>query len=242
VNDGNSDANVLLSNSFEQLKLFGGPVALLVSSKMFKNYQSHKIEVNNYQMVREIAINYIINKFTENSIFVTTTGMISREFYENIEKNSNKLENYFLTVGSMGHSSSIALGIATVQKDKKILCIDGDGALLMHMGSMPIIGQSNSKNFIHIVINNGSHDSVGGQPTCAFNINLVEIARYCGYKLVLNVSDMYELDNAIKQSLNTDGPIFIELRVSKGARSNLKRPHFSPIQNKDFLIKHLNIN
>ena len=167
--------------------------------------------------------------------------MISRELYE-IRKNSgHKNTNDFLMVGSMGHASQISLGIS-IQTSKKILCLDGDGAILMHLGGMALIGSLRLKNLIHIVYNNQSHDSVGGQPTATQNkhINLCKIAKGCGYKNVFGpLKNISQIKITLKKCLKIKGPTFIEIKVKKGHRKNLGRPNESLIKLKRQFIKNL---
>ena len=161
------------------------PVALLVQKGSFdknENLQSYEL-IEDFPLTREEAISSIVNNISQESIAVSTTGMISRELYEERIKMDKDLSNDFLTVGSMGHASQIALGISKLIQ-KKVICLDGDGAALMHLGGMTTIGTNETGNLLHIVLNNGSHDSVGGQPTVANDISLTLIAKACGYKLV----------------------------------------------------------
>ena len=157
----------------------------------------------------------------------------------------SKLDNKnvdFLTVGGMGHCNQIALGIAMQKPDKNIVCIDGDGAALMHLGALGIIGDISPKNFMHIVINNGSHDSVGGQPTIGFKISFSEIAKKLRYKECLTFQNQKELKNYLLKKTQFNGPVLIEVLVNKGARSNLGRPKSSPLENKNNFKDMLNSN
>ena len=145
----------------------------------------------------------------------------------------------FLTVGSMGHSSSIALGIAMNKLNQKVWCIDGDGAALMHMGSMAVVGSSNQKNMVHIVINNGAHETVGGMPTVASKIDLCKIAKGCGYDNVMCASNVEELDKVLKNAKKSNELCFIEVKAAIGARENLGRPTTTAIENKDAFMEFL---
>jgi phosphonopyruvate decarboxylase len=137
----------------------------------------------------------------------------------------------------MGHASSIAAGIALGRPDKKVICIDGDGAFLMHMGAVGVIGQSNLPNFIHIVLNNGAHDSVGGQPTVGLDINLPKIAKACGYNVTSSVSDERDIIDELFKIKGEKGPSFLEVIIGKGSRPNLGRPRSSPLENKKSFMK-----
>lgn len=185
-------------------------------------------------------INLCIYKMKENAVIVFTTGMASRELFELREKNEQDHKKDFLTVGSMGHASQIALGIALTKRECDVYCIDGDGAMIMHLGGMAIIGDKGPINFKHILINNGAHDSVGGQDTVGFKINVQEIAKSCGYKRVYSCSTKGELERCLKIIMNCDGPVLLEIKVKKGARKDLGRPTTTPIENKKSFMEFLN--
>ena len=190
-------------------------------------------------MLREEIIRQIV-RTAGNDPIVSTTGKASRELYEIREENGQGHQQDFLTVGSMGHSSSIAFGIALNKPDTKVWCIDGDGAALMHMGAMAVIGQTAPDNLIHIVINNGAHESVGGIPTAAGCIDLVKIAEGCGYKYIYRVSDYEELNTALEKVKNSAGLAFLEVKAAVGARSDLGRPARTPEENKKAFMMYLN--
>ncbi|MBQ3447099.1 MAG: phosphonopyruvate decarboxylase, partial [Synergistaceae bacterium] len=139
---------------------------------------------NDYSMVREEVIRRIIS-VSGNDPVISTTGKTSRELFELRTTH----ERDFLTVGSMGHASSIALGVALQKPGVKVWCVDGDGAAIMHLGAMAVTGTISPRNLVHIVINNSAHESVGGLPTAAGRINLPEIAKACGYVHVYSVGD-----------------------------------------------------
>jgi phosphonopyruvate decarboxylase len=209
---------------------------LLIKKGTFSPYKL-KSAASQFEMEREEAIQFILAKLDRNSRVVSTTGMISREVYETRMKNDQPLDQDFLTVGSMGHCSHIALGLA-LQTSFRVVCLDGDGSLLMHMGGMPLIGQTKPSNFIHIVLNNGAHDSVGGQPTLALDIDIPQIALSCGYRQAISISKKQELEAAL-MSLDKDGPSLIEVKVRKGSRADLGRPKSTPIQNKETFMRAL---
>lgn len=217
------------------------PVALLVSKGTFGPYKLKKTDLSSFPMNRESAIKAIVEDLQDTDLVVSTTGMASRELYEIRANNAHGHSNDFLTVGSMGHTASIALGLALTQPTKKVFCIDGDGSLLMHMGALAIVGKSTAKNLVHITINNGAHDSVGGQPTVGFKINLSKIADGSGYKSVYSISTQAELQATLKKVRESVGPSFIEIKVNKGSRSDLGRPRTSPIENKNALMSQLGI-
>ena len=140
-------------------------------------------------------------------------------------------------MGSMGHSSQLAMGIALSRPDKSVYCIDGDGALIMHMGALAVIGSNQLPNFKHIVLNNGSHDSVGGQPTSGFKIDISAIAKACGYKTVLQAVEKSELEEKLKTFRSKNGPAFLEIKINKGARKDLGRPTTTPLENKNAFMQ-----
>ena len=190
-------------------------------------------------MSREEAIQIVADSLDENAVIVSTTGMISRELFEYRANSNQTHEKDFLTVGSMGHASQIALGIALEKSNHKIYCFDGDGAAIMHMGSMAIIGSKHPENYIHIIFNNGAHDSVGGQPTVGLQINIPEIARALNYKKVFSIKDRMSLKEVLNKINGEKGPIMLEIQVKKGNRKDLGRPTTTPIQNKESLMKFL---
>ena len=215
------------------------PFAFVIQKDTFLEYSSENCEDERLSLKREAAIHFIAASLTEKDIIISTTGMISRELFEYRESTSLEHERDFLTVGSMGHASQIALGIALKKRDCKVYCFDGDGSTLMHMGSLAIVGSLHPENYVHVVFNNGAHDSVGGQPTVALDIDLCKIAQACGYEIVLSVSDNEGLCEALKKIQQIRGPILLEVKVRKGARTNLGRPANTPIQNKEAFMLFL---
>lgn len=215
------------------------PFAFVVKKDTFASYTLQNNYVVNQPLKREEAIEKIILGAPESAAFVSTTGMCSRELFELREKHGHGHAKDFLTVGSMGHASQIALSIALQKKDKKIFILDGDGAAIMQMGGMATIGTRSPSNLIHVVLNNGAHDSVGGQPTVGLQINLVQIAKACGYKNAVSVQDAASLKKAVNDALASNELSFIEVKVSKGARKDLGRPTTTPIQNKEALMEFL---
>ena len=208
------------------------PYALVMEKGIFEEYTlRNKIETS-FDLSREEAIKLIVDNLGSRDIVVTTTGKTSRELFEYREELGQDHDKDFLTVGSMGHASQIALGIALQKPDRQVYCFDGDGALIMHMGSLAIIGTQNLKNFKHVVFNNGAHDSVGGQPTVGFEIDIPEIAKACGYHEVFRAESRKEIKNKMNILKEIEGPALLEIRVNKGARKDLGRPTTTPIENK----------
>lgn len=211
--------------------------ALVIEKDTFESYTLQNVETNELTMSREEAIQVVAAALGEKDAIVSTTGMISRELFEYRTAMNQGHERDFLTVGSMGHASQIALGIALEKQDRTIWCFDGDGASIMHMGSMAIVANKAPKNYVHVVFNNGAHDSVGGQPTVGLQINLPAIAKAVGYKSVYSVSSKEELQQQLAHL--DEAPIFIEVKVKKGNRKDLGRPTTTPIQNKEALMEFL---
>jgi len=217
--------------------------ALVIEKDTFDEYKLQNVEKNDLSMSREEAIQTVAAALGEKDCIVSTTGMISRELFEYRAAMNQGHERDFLTVGSMGHASQIALGIALAQPERRVWCFDGDGATIMHMGSMAIVGNKAPKNYVHVVFNNGAHDSVGGQSTVGLKIDLRAIAKAVGYKAAISVSSKEELEKVLptmKAELSTEGgPVLFEVKVKKGNRKDLGRPTTTPIQNKEALMNFL---
>ncbi len=210
--------------------------ALVIEKDTFEDYKLQNIDVNDLPMSREEAIRTVAAALGEKDCIVSTTGMISRELFEYRSAMNQGHERDFLTVGSMGHASQIALGIALAQPERRVWCFDGDGATIMHMGSMAIIANKAPKNYVHVVFNNGAHDSVGGQPTVGLKIDLPAVAKAVGYNATFSIDNKTDLDAILVNVKIIDGPILIEIKVKKGNRKDLGRPTTTPIQNKDALM------
>ena len=197
---------------------------------------------NPYRLSREKAAGIILSEASSDDIFVSTTGKLSREVFELREAASAGHEKDFLTVGSMGHAGMIALQIATDKPNRTIWCLDGDGAFLMHLGALPVIANRGPKNLIHVVINNGAHETVGGMPVCSCSLNITGIAAAAGYPLVLKADSEETLREALRQARSADGPVLIEVLCACGARDDLGRPTTTPVQNRDAFMHALTSN
>ncbi len=198
-----------------------------------------KVEYKNeHTMMREEIIRHIVKASGEDPI-VSTTGKASRELFDVRDANGQSHKYDFLTVGSMGHSSSIALSVAINKPDRRIWCIDGDGAVLMHMGAMAVVGANKPKNLIHVIINNGAHETVGGMPTVARSIDFVAIAKACGYPNAVCVDNFEALDQELEAVKSRNELSLIEAKCSIGAREDLGRPTTTAMDNKDSFMKHL---
>ena len=180
----------------------------------------------NYKLKRKNIINCIVEKITNKELVFSTTGMISREIISSLSKKSKKTQNYFFNVGAMGHASSIAFG-ASLFSTKNIICIDGDGSFLMHMGSLAVIGEKKLKNFKYILINNGAHESVGGQGTVAFDIDIKSIMKSFGFNYFLVSKSTDELNNILDRYLKKKSPVCIEIKVDLSNNKDLPRPEES---------------
>lgn len=235
------DVDGIVEAAMAQMHDRSGPAALLVKKGAFAPYALKKNTQSHYPLVREQAIESLIDHLDPRDKVVATTGMLARELHELRMARGEGMGNDFLTVGSMGHAVSIALGLARSQPERRVICLDGDGSILMHMGSLAIVGQSGQENLIHVVLNNGAHDSVGGQPTCAFSIDIATIAKACGYKHARVVELPDAVDKAFKYLLSIAGPSLLEIRINKGSRCDLGRPQSTPADNRDALMIELGV-
>lgn len=242
--NADSDLTTILPKAIDILKTREIPVALIIEKKSFNKYEPVPPltkSTPSLSMTREEGIQIITETVSDNAVIVSTTGKASRELFENRIQQGRPDNLDFLTVGGMGHASSIAAGIALSRPDRQVLCLDGDGAMLMHMGSLPIIGDKAPANFLHILLNNGVHDSVGGQPTVGFETDFCKIALASGYKTAHCVDTPKALREKLQKHTNPNGPIFLEIRVKAGSRADLGRPTSTPVQNKQQLMKNIGV-
>ena len=215
------------------------PYAIVIRKGTFDEYNSTVEKIDDQLMTREEALEILLKNIPDDAVIVSTTGKTSREIFEIREKNGEPHFKDFLTVGSMGHCSSIALGIALTQPKRKVICIDGDGALLMHMGSLVTIGNSQPGNFYHILMNNYVHESVGGQKTSIDSLDVQGTIRSMNYKTILSVDTTNQLLNKIVGFLEKKGPGLVEIKLKPGSRADLGRPTIKPVDNKRNLIEFL---
>ncbi len=194
---------------------------------------------NNRQLTREDAAAQILRAADDRDVFVSTTGKLSRELFELREAAGQGHEKDFLTVGSMGHASMIALGIALEQPTRRVWCLDGDGAALMHLGAMAVLGQRKPANFLHVVINNAAHETVGGMPVCEGALDVSAVAKAVGYEHVFRAEDGPSLDAALDAAKRCRGLTLVEVMCAVDARADLGRPTTTPQQNRDALMKFL---
>lgn len=217
------------------------PFALLVKSKTFSSCSLPPVPPQ-FPLRREEAMVKVVSSLSPEDAIVSSTGMLSRELFEYRVQSKTGHQREFLTVGAMGHASCIALTVALNTPNKQVFALDGDGAVLMHMGSMATIGQRGPANFRHIVFNNGAHDSVGGQPTEAAHydqFSITKIALACGYRDAFCVSTEQEIEEGMQRLMNQPGPVLIEVRIRLGSRSDLGRPTRTTHENKDDFMEFL---
>lgn len=230
-----------VDGAMQYIRQTGEAFALIVRKGTFAPYLLQSAAPTSLTLSRERAIQLVASSLTDHDAIVSTTGMISRELFEYRVTAGQGHQQDFLTVGSMGHASQIALGIALNQPGRRVFCFDGDGATIMHAGGLAIIGTISLANYYHVVFNNGAHDSVGGQPTVGLNVDIPAMAKACGYKTVLSVDNEGDLMSQLNLLSQFETPLLLEVKVKKGARADLGRPTTTPIQNKaalmDFLSK-----
>jgi len=239
IETSDEQAQEIIKKASDEALKNNRPYAIVVKKNSFSEYKLKKDETADLPLFREDAIKIIVDNLNYNDIVVSTTGVASRELFEYREVLKQGHEKDFLTVGGMGHASQIALGIALQKPDRRVFCFDGDGAALMHMGSMAIGGSIKCDNFKHVVFNNGAHDSVGGQPTVGYVINFQSIAKASGYDLVLQAKTNKEVLKYIEELKVFKGKVFLEIKVKKGFRENLGRPTTTPKENKQNLMKFI---
>lgn len=229
----------IIQNAIDYIKENNKPFALVIRKGTFDKYtlQNKKTDCSN--LSREKAIEVVVNAVCGDSVIVSTTGQISRELYEYRTRNNLPHNTDFLTVGSMGHASSIAFGIALAQPERPVFVFDGDGACLMHMGAIPVIASQKLNNFKHILFNNQAHDSVGSQPTCSNMIDYVKMAEACGYDRAWSVSTEQELLGVLADIVSFKGTCLLEVKVKCGAREDLGRPKEKPVENKEAFMEFL---
>lgn len=221
-------------------KALANPVVIVVRAGTFAPYAPCSRVATPYELSRERAIEIVLSSISPETIVVSTTGMASREVFEFRAREHRPHSRDFLTVGSMGHSVMIALGVALSRPELRVLCLDGDGAVLMHMGALPILGSTGPSNLLHVVLNNQAHDSVGGQPTAAGSVDFPVVARACSYAFATSVSTEAALRQALVEgSVAREGPVLIEVKIKRGARADLGRPTSTPTQNRDQLMAGL---
>eukprot|EP01135_Chromosphaera_perkinsii_P010635 Nk52_evm35s2192 gene=Nk52_evmTU35s2192 len=238
--DFQEGAEKVLRTAAEYMEQNQGPYAILVRRQTFVPYKL-PAEEPKFELNREGALKLVVDSLGQRDVVVGTTGMLSRELFEYRVARKDGHEKDFLTVGSMGHASSIALGIALEKPNRKVYCLDGDGAMLMHMGASATVAHLEQENFKHVLINNGAHDSVGGQPTNALTdtFSFTKIAEGMGYKWTETASSTEEIKEKLAALQSAEGPAMLEIFVNRGGRKDLGRPTRTPIQNKEDFMTFL---
>jgi phosphonopyruvate decarboxylase len=226
--DTMAEAEAVLDEALRVIRETSAPFTLVVPKGTFEGYKLQMKVETPYEMTREDAITSFLNVLDPDAMVVSTTGKPSRELFEVRRRLGQSHDRDFLTVGSMGHSSQIALGVAMARPDKAVYCLDGDGAALMHLGGFASIGAIAPKNYRHFLVNNAAHDSVGGQPTVGFDVDFRAIAAACGYKKVFIAESPAELDAVLPEFMASEGPVLLEARIAIGARKDLGRPTMTP--------------
>lgn len=238
IDEGTTEDEVAsVMRDFHRRNAGGESVAFIVRKGAFQ-YRKKKPYGNENLLNREEVIRHVV-RVADNDVIVSTTGKASRELFETRAANGQGHQCDFMTVGSMGHASSIALGIAIQKPNARIWCIDGDGAMIMHMGALAVIGSIQPSNFIHIVINNSAHESVGGMPTVSSQLDVPSIARSCGYPYAVCVNDFAALDSELAAAKNRGRLSLIEVRCALGSRKDLGRPTTTPLENKREFMDYL---
>ena len=211
----------------------GRPYALVVRKGAFEKYPAGVAAQRRGAFTREEAIELVASALDGGDLVVATTGMTARELDAYRQRRGQSHDRDFLVIGGMGHAAQIAHTLASYRRDRRVYCLDGDGAVLMHMGALAVIGATRPPNLRHVVLNNGVHESVGGQPTVGLDIDLVGVARAVGYPVAVRVAAAADMPEALAQLRGMEGPVFLEIRVATGHRSDLGRPAALPAQRKE---------
>lgn len=229
----------MVADAVKQATTAGRPIAVVVPKSVITGDAPSRREASEFALSREAAVEIVAESIQHDAAIIATTGKTSRELYEYRSRNGTTTERDFLMVGSMGHASQIALGLALSDRDRPVWVLDGDGAVIMHMGSLSVIGEHAPANLKHIVLNNHVHDSVGGQPTPSERTDFAQLALAAGYRAAETVADEAYLADAVERFSAMTGPALLEILVRPGARSDLGRPTSSPRQNRDALMQWL---
>jgi phosphonopyruvate decarboxylase len=216
-------AEPVLEESVSRSLERNGPVAILVRKGTFAAPNEGSTLVSGFKRMK--ALKVIVETLPDETAYVATTGYTSRELALLRSERGQAWDRDLLMVGSMGHASALALGIAKSAPDRVVCCLDGDGAVAMHMGSMALIGLEQPPNLIHLVLNNGMHESVGGQPSALRAVDLVALAKAVGYQLATKARDADELRSELQAVLaGSEGPALIDVRIVSGTVEDLLRP------------------
>ena len=239
--DNIEGARKVIKNAKKQAEETKYASAIIIKKKTLEEYDSKNLSETNYEMSREDSIKTLLENINSTGTIISTTGKTSRELFgQRIARGEIPMD--FYTVGSMGCSASIALEVALQKPEKKIYCFDGDGAVLMQMGALSTIGSYKPKNFVHIIFDNESYDSTGGQPTNSKNVDFAQVAKDCGYTSARTVKTRNDLINSINEIKSLEGPNMVIVKVNKGARKDLGRPTSTPTENKETFTEFLKRN
>lgn len=233
--DASADIHSIISNAVNTMRNSHTPYALLVRSGTFKPNIPSTNATN-----REAVIDLLVKTFGNDAAIVATTGKIGRELFEIRTRRNQPNDSDFLCIGGMGHASQVALGISLSRPEKQVICLDGDGAALMHLGHLATISYKRPSKLIHVLLNNGVHDSVGGQSTANPALDFSNLAKQCGYAQTFHCSDLTSLKNVLASLRHADGPTFIEVIVQPGSRPDLGRPTIEPKEARDKFMRYLN--
>jgi phosphonopyruvate decarboxylase len=231
------DVAEIVRHAAVQARTEGKPVALLARKDTFGAGTAGSSN-HHHRLTREQALKTLIASLPRDAVVVSTTGKVSREMFEISMTEPQAPAREFLSVGAMGHALQIAAGIALARPEKMVVCVDGDGALIMHMGGLTT--SATVPNLLHVLMNNGTHESVGGQPTKGLEIDMPAIARACGYGSAETATDAEQLDGAVRRA-NGGRSAFIEVRVCSASRPNLGRPVRSPKSAKQSFMQFLQV-
>lgn len=213
-------------------------IACLIERSSIKNKKSktQKKIINKYKVYRYNFIKELVDLIKIKSNVISSTGFISRELDHILSKKKYLNIKPFYMVGGMGHSASLTLGVSLKSK-KQNICLDGDGALLMHLGSLGIVKKYGKKNFKYILLRNDTHESVGCQPTNSTHINYKILSKSFGFRKYLLITKELDFKNVVKKLINSPGPSFLEVRIKNGSISNLGRPKNLKFVKKKFMLK-----
>ncbi|CAL95315.1 phosphonopyruvate decarboxylase [Azoarcus olearius] len=236
VVQGDSDIEAILDEAFSAMANTGAPVALVVRKDAFGDYQGQRKSAPLSALLREDALRRILDLAAPDDLIVSTTGKTSRELFD-LRVARGEAQRDFLTVGGMGHTASIALGVAMRQAGRRVICLDGDGSLLMHMGAMAVIAQQKPARFVHVLLNNGAHESVGGQATAAPRVDFGKLSDAVGYAGYACADTLDSLSTAWAQVAEANGPVLLELKLRCGSRKDLGRPTTSTWDNKQAFME-----
>lgn len=231
VLDAQSDVAAVLDSAMASLRERGAPVALVFRKDTFSKYEGKRSIPTRSDLGREQALEILLGLCGRDDLIISTTGKTSRELFE-LRARRREPQRDFLTVGGMGHTSSIALGVALARPQRRVVCLDGDGSVIMHMGSLPVIAKAAPRNLVHVVLNNRAHESVGGQATAADFVDFRKLAAAVGYRRYARAVDTSSLHAAWREVARQDGPVLLELCIRCGSRDDLGRPTTTTEENK----------